>query len=733
MGSRLENCETAAGVLIAIAAACAPAPDAPCARDRKAQDWSGAIVSCAAELSRTQQPARAVDAALAALYLGRPHDAVRFAEAALHGPTAGDAHFITGAAQLSLDEVASAQVHLVLAATLHQLAGDARAQARDFHQLSGVSYKIGDYRAALDAEQATRTAALRAHDDTMAIYADIARADILREIGELHGAEAAIQQAMATARQPTDRAYALLKRGILHLGQGHPGLARAPLMDALQLASTTPSPSPDILAALHLNLSYVERKAGAYQRAFEEVERAKQCGTDAMSYYLNRGLVYADQGNLPPAAADLAVAEAEKPEGLWAWWVPFQRARVLARLHEDDAAIAADRRAIARIASFASRLGVLGATMIAQHREPYLHLLGLYAARQRWADVLHVVAAMDEQSLLASTAETFDFADSMHRPAATGATRAHPVEPPDAVQDIVDPWRGHRLVIVVPGGDRIWRLDVSDGQIAGTDVGDARELTTLARKLETAPDDVEAGRKLAAAMLAPDLAPDRRVAMLVIGAMARAPLAGLRIGDQLAGVRYPLVRVPGVLPRASPHRPTTGVVAIGDPDGDLPASAREARDVAAQLRGSALVGPAATRAGLAGASAARVLHVAAHTTHGTGEATLELADGPVTATDIATLALAPDLVVLASCGAAAGRDDAGNGSLAHAFIDAGARIVVATRWSISDAGAAELMAAFYRAGGDRDAVQALGHAQRTSTLPAPTWAAFEVFVARPER
>ena len=733
MTSGLERCETATGVLIAIAAACARVPDAACVRDRRMQDWSSAIVSCAAELSRTQQPARAVDAAMAALYLSRPHEAVRFAEAALHGPTAGDAHFIIGAAQLSLDQPASAQVHLVLAATLHQIAGDERAQARDFHQLSGVSYKRGDYRAAMGAEQATRTIALRAHDDAMAIYADIARADILREIGELHSAEAAIQQALLTARQPTDRAYALLKRGILHLEQGHPGLARAPLVEALQLASTAPSPSLDILAALHLNLSYVERKAGAYPRAFDEVEQAKRCGTDAMSYYLNRGLVYADEGNLPLAAADLAIAEAENPDGEWAWWVPFQRARVLARLHEDDAAIAADRRAIARIASFASDLGVLGATMIAQHRGPYLHLVGMLAARQRWADVLDVVAAMDEQSLVASTAEATDFADSMHRPVPTGATRARPIASPGAAQDIVDAWRGHQLVIVVPGGDRIWRLDVSEGQIAGTDAGDARGLTTLARALETAPDDAEAGRKLAAAMLAPDLAPDRRVAMLVIGPMARAPLAGLRIGDELAAVRYPLVRVPGVLPRAFPRRPTTGVVAIGDPGGDLPASAREARDVAAQLRGSALVGPAATRAGLASATAVRVLHVAAHTTHGSNEAMLELADGPLTATEIARLALVPDLVVLASCGAAAGRDDAGNGSVAQAFLDAGARTVVATRWSISDAGAAELMAAFYRAGGDRDAVQALGHAQRTSTLPASTWAAFEVFVARPER
>src|SRR5205814_1250403 len=128
-----------------------------------------------------------------------------------------------------------------------------------------------------------------------------------------------------------------------------------------------------------------------------------QAVADEMSYRLNRGLVFADMGKLAEAAADLEAADAEKPEGDWAWRIPFQRAQVAARLHDLRAAIAADHRAIEQVASLAARSGSFGPTVIANHRGPHLHLVGLLAADQRWADVLDVVATMDGQSLLDSS------------------------------------------------------------------------------------------------------------------------------------------------------------------------------------------------------------------------------------------------------------------------------------------------------------------------------------------
>jgi tetratricopeptide (TPR) repeat protein len=722
----------AVSIVIAHAAASSGCSGHRCAQDRKSQDWPAASVSCKAELEATQDPARAIDAAMAALYQGQWSEAVQLASLALHGPASADAHYLIGAARVQLQESESAVSQLAVAATSHALRGDAYAEARDRHQLAGALCQLGDYGAALVAEHAARDAAQRAHDDRMEVVDEIARAEILRGIGDLHGAEHAVEEALAAARAPEDRVAAWLERAMLDFDQGNPALARAPLTQALAQEREAARPRAPILEALHLNLSYVERKARAFPRAFEEMARAKLAGTDTMSFRLNRGLIYADAGNLQDAADDLAVAEAQKLDGEWAWWVPLQRAHVAARMNDLPTAIAEDRRAIEQIAAFASRSGALGPTMIASHREPHLHLVGLLAADRRWGDVLEVIAMMDGQSLLASSDAGPDVMPSSFAPSFRRAGPPARAFAPDAANRALEAWRGRRLVIVVPGGDRAYRIDVDDGKLSGTDVGDASVLAAQARKLETDPGDAAAGRALGAAML-PPLASGARVALLVIGPMARAPLAALRVADGLAIARYQLMRVPGLLPRAPARRPGRAVIAIGDPGGDLPAAAAEARKVAERLDGHALVGAAATRAAFAAAAGADVLHLAAHTAQRPDGATLDLADGPVTVADASRLAPPPRLVVLASCDTAAGRDDAGNGSLANAFLDAGAEAVVATRWSVGDAETAELIDAFYAAGGDRDPVRALGAAQLASRLPATTWAAFEVLAARPVR
>lgn len=666
---------------------------------------------------------------MAAYYLQHFLDAVRFASLALDGPLAANAHYVVGAARLALDERASAESHLWVAAMLHAAAGDARAEARDLQQLAGVAFELGEYRDALLSEEAAREAARSAHDDRMVVYMDIALADILRRTGDLRGAEAALEQASAGARAPEDQVSVSLKQGILHIDQGDPGLAWDPLKRALDQELATQR-RPTILVSAHLNLSYVERKARKFSSALEEMERAKQAGADPLQYRLNRGLVFADMGCLDDASADLQAAEAEDCEGECTWWVPLQRARVAARMHDIPTAIADDHRAIEQVAALASRSGSLGPTMIANHREPYLHLVGLLAKDRRWNDVLEVVAAMDGQSLLASSEPASDVGPSPPSQGPHPPARALAF---DAAKLAVQAWRGQRLVIVVPGGDRVWRIDVHDGKASSRDVGPATALADQARTLETDPDNIEAGRALGAAMLPPDLAPHARVALLVIGPMARAPLAGLRVGDQPAITHYQLMRAPGLLPRALATHAATPPIAIGDPGGDLPAAADEARQVAQRLQGRAFTGAAATRAAFENAAGAGVMHIAAHTTQRRDGATLDLADGPVTTADIAKLAPAPRLVVLASCGGAAGRDDAGNGSLTTAFLDAGADAVVATRWSVVDAEAAKFIEAFYAAGGDRDPVRALGVAQLDSKLPVTTRAAFEVYVARPTR
>lgn len=714
-----------------LAGACRTSVARGCVQDLESHDWNTAFASCQAELELTKDLSRATDAAKAAYYLQRPHDAVRLATLALSGPTAADAHNLLGAAELALGDLGPAAAHLEVAARLHGAAGNARAEARDDHQLSGVAYQRGEYAAALRFEASARNAAARAHDDRMVVFLDIARADILRGIGDFHAAETEIERALGEASASQDQVVALLKRGELHLDQGHPALARDPLTRALEEERRAALPRVPILKALHLNLAYVERKARAFSRALDEMEQARRASTDAMTYWLNRGLIYADMGWLAVASADLAAAEAERLDGDWAWWVPFQRAQVAARLGDTATAIAEDQRAMRQAAKLAASSGAFGPTVVAAHRAPHLHLIGLLAAQRRWDAVLDVVAAMDSQLLLDSKEAASDLAPSMPSSARSAPPDANPPAP-DAARRAVEAWRGRRLEIVVPSGERLWRIDINDGKISGHDVGDAATLADLARQLETDPDQRDAGRALGAALL-PSSAVEPRIALLVVGPVARAPLASLRLGDTRAIAHYQLVRAPGLLPHAPAAHGSGPAVVIGDPNSNLPAAADEAHRVATRVGVVALVGPAATRDAFIHIAGAALLHIAAHTVQSPDGAAIELADGPVVAGTVAALHPAPGVVVLATCGAAVGRDDAGNGSLTTAFLDAGAEVVIGTRWSVADAEAARLIDAFYGAGGDRDPVAALAAAQLASDTSARTWAAFEAFVARPVR
>jgi tetratricopeptide (TPR) repeat protein len=106
--------------------------------------------------------------------------------------------------------------------------------------------------------------------------------------------------------------------------------------------------------------------------------------------------------------------------------------------------------------------------------------------------------------------------------------------------------------------------------------------------------------------------------------------------------------------------------------------------------------------------------------------------------DIYRLRLNSDLVVLSSCSSAAGSTDRGEGilSLARAFLFAGSKSVLASRWEVDDAATSELLRRFYgHLFKDRlSVVEALAGAQaelrnyRTRKFRNPFyWAGFELY------
>jgi CHAT domain-containing protein len=151
----------------------------------------------------------------------------------------------------------------------------------------------------------------------------------------------------------------------------------------------------------------------------------------------------------------------------------------------------------------------------------------------------------------------------------------------------------------------------------------------------------------------------------------------------------------------------------------LPGTAREVAAIAAiaerDAPGSAQValGAAATREAVVAVAGERVdvLHLATHATLDAEIPALaalvlsrRAADGRERAGDlrpaeIAAWPAAPPLVVLSACDAAAepSRSAAGLMNLTRAFLVAGTRYVVASRWAVGDAGAVALMTEFYRA------------------------------------
>lgn len=148
----------------------------------------------------------------------------------------------------------------------------------------------------------------------------------------------------------------------------------------------------------------------------------------------------------------------------------------------------------------------------------------------------------------------------------------------------------------------------------------------------------------------------------------------------------------------------------------LPATAHEAREILGLAGNStgvlALVGLDASRGRLESAALGRfrILHFATHAVADSRDPALAMLglsrwdesgkplDGALRLHDIGRWQLNADLVVLSGCDTAVGREIAGEGplGLSHAFLQAGARSVVATLWQVPDSSTAVLMREFYR-------------------------------------
>ncbi len=188
------------------------------------------------------------------------------------------------------------------------------------------------------------------------------------------------------------------------------------------------------------------------------------------------------------------------------------------------------------------------------------------------------------------------------------------------------------------------------------------------------------------------------------------------------------------------------VVAVADPEGQLPGARREVRALAdiKAIRVDALVGAQATEENLRLlAPEADILHVATHgrfNARAPWASALELHGGELSVAEVGQIGLdRPYLVVLSACETALGsgtQSDVPPGdewvSLNQAFLAAGAPSVMASLWPISDRVSSTLVSRFYNALLDAEAkATALAQVQRAfihdPDLAHPYyWAAFSL-------
>lgn len=296
-------------------------------------------------------------------------------------------------------------------------------------------------------------------------------------------------------------------------------------------------------------------------------------------------------------------------------------------------------------------------------------------------------------------------------------------------------------------------------------------LVRFATALEAGSMPTMLGAQLRAALLDSALAllPDSITRLVIVpdGALYRLPFAALPLtnGEPLLS-RYAVSQAPSfsiaMALRARRDAPGgTRVLALGDPvfsstgEGSaywaayqetgglarLPLSADEARMAARFGEHSVLrLGPEATESFLkqSDLSRFRIIHFATHAmvdersvartslalTSGNGD------DGFLSPGELTALHLNADLVILSGCRTAGGVliDGEGIQGLASALLEAGARSVVATRWSVGDRETARLIEDFYaglaRGEPADDALRKAQLAARDRGVTPGHWAAF---------
>jgi serine/threonine protein kinase len=719
-----------------------------CEQDPQFDDLRHRSEACLASYEQTGSVRDLGLAANAALELGELDTAGQLANRLLVSSRQGDAYAILSQIALKRNHGNDALRYAVLASAVHSVSGTRHDLADDALLRARAARQLSDFTAALAATDVALAIALELRDSHAEIAGYLARADTLREIGDVRGAIETLAIAVERASEPCDQGWASLKLGLCHMDTAQDELAMAYLSHAAQANERCKDLS--LADSVSLNQAWLLRRLDPAGALAKLDELSRWFGERPESLLL-RGYLTADRGDL--ATTDQYLEQAQRldaTDSRWMWRISQARAELAEQrggIGGDSLAEAYYRQATAIVAALRRSISTRSAFLISSHRGPYDGLIALLARQGRWRDALSVVLELDASDMLRATANeiaTPDREPSYDRAVASSAV----VPPPRSVDTVLSAWRARSLVIVIAqsdqqigsGNERVYRLRIGDGQVTGEDVGDARAVRGWATELFKNPGDHHAAQALGKILVTRE-ASDRMLHVLGVGPLGKVPLAALRDDSgSLIISRRPLVRVLG-LTATEPESTGAGTpVIIADPKGDLPGAAMEGRIVAKVVgQGAILAGSGtsvvATRARLWAARDASLLHVAAHVAALGRWRVLPLADGTVDPVEVLQNRLAPRIAILSSNGSAAAMDEEGWGSLAAALLESGTAVVIATDRKIEDAAALSLMTTFYaQPDWGTDPARALARAQvaldakhgasTDDASSASAWAAF---------
>jgi CHAT domain-containing protein/tetratricopeptide (TPR) repeat protein len=242
------------------------------------------------------------------------------------------------------------------------------------------------------------------------------------------------------------------------------------------------------------------------------------------------------------------------------------------------------------------------------------------------------------------------------------------------------------------------------------------------------------------APLADEVADAEHVVVAPHRALHYVPFGALHDGSVALLDRHALSLTPSAglwyAGRAVPRRVPSRAVVVGRGGSQLPHVRTEVEAVGAVFgeRAVVLLDERATLPALAAAvPGTHLLHLACHGQFRADSpyfSSLDLADGGLTLRDAAALPLAGAMVTLSACETGVSRVAPGDEllGLVRGFLMAGAPTVLATLWTVDDAGTASLMSDFYRAlGAGQAPAQALRQAQLALRERSPHpyfWAPF---------